>query len=58
MMIWKVFRIEAKAEFLSNYSVQVVGASRPGQEYWIPAGDLLKFNRNIVGLIEVVKEFG
>ncbi|MGB7377175.1 MAG: hypothetical protein WA959_11515 [Rivularia sp. (in: cyanobacteria)] len=57
MMIWKVFRIEAKAEFLSNYSVQVVGASRPGQEYWIPAENLEQFNSNIVGFIEVVKEF-
>lgn len=24
------------------------------QEYWIPAEDLPKFNRNIVGLIEVI----
>lgn len=27
------------------------------QEYWIPAEDLLVFNRNIVGLIEVIAEF-
>ena len=46
-----------KAEFLSNYSMQVVGASRH-QEYWIPAEDLGEFNSNIVGLIEAVKEFG
>ncbi len=52
-----VTKFEVKAEFLSNYSVQVVGASRH-QEYWIPAGDLLEFNCNIVGLIEVVKKFG
>lgn len=52
-----VTKFEVKAEFLSNYSVQVVGASRH-QEYWIPAGDLEDFNSNIVGLIEVVKEFG
>ncbi len=52
-----VTKFEVKAEFLCNYSVQVVGASRH-QEYWIPADDLEDFNRNIVGLIEVVKEFG
>ena len=51
-----VTKFEVKAEFLSNYSVQTVGASRH-QEYWIPAEDLLKFNSNIVGFIEVVKEF-
>ncbi len=51
-----VTKFEVKAEFLSNYSAQVVGASRH-QEYWIPAEDLFNFNHNIVGLIEVVKEF-
>lgn len=52
-----VTKFEVKADFLSNYSVKTVGASRH-QEYWIPAGDLMEFNRNIVGLIEVVGEFG
>jgi len=51
-----VTKFEVKAEFLSNYSVKVVGASRH-QEYWIPGEDLNKFNSNIVGLIEVVQEF-
>ncbi|MBO0725121.1 MAG: hypothetical protein J2P52_05950 [Blastocatellia bacterium] len=27
------------------------------QEYWIPAEDLQEFNRNIVGLIEVIAEY-
>jgi hypothetical protein len=27
------------------------------QEYWIPAGDLEEFNKNMVGPIEVVAEF-
>ena len=52
-----VTKFAVKAEFLSNYSMQVVGASRH-QEYWIPAEDLGEFNCNIVGLIEAVKEFG
>ena len=52
-----VTKFEVKADFLSNYSVKVVGASRH-QEYWIPAEDLEEFNSNIIGLIEVVREFG
>jgi hypothetical protein len=36
--------------------VRVVGASIH-QELWVPAEDLEEFNRNIVGLIEVVAEF-
>ena len=52
-----VTKFEVRAEFLTNYSVQVVGASRH-QEYWIPAEDLKEFNSNIIGLIEVVREFG
>jgi hypothetical protein len=31
---------------------------RAAQEYWIPAEDLDDFNRNIVGQIDVVAEFG
>ena len=52
-----VTKFEVRAEFLTNYSVQVVGASRH-QEYWIPAEDLEEFNSNIIGLIDVVREFG
>ncbi|MBD2776367.1 ADP-ribosylglycohydrolase family protein [Iningainema tapete] len=51
-----VTRFQVRAEFLSRYSIQTVGASMH-QEYWIPAADLAEFNRNIVGLIEVVAEF-
>jgi hypothetical protein len=34
-----------------------VAGSRIHQEYWIPAEDLDEFNRRIVGLIEVIREF-
>jgi ADP-ribosylglycohydrolase len=51
-----VTRFQVRADFLSRYSVQVVGSSMH-QEYWIPAEDLPELNRNIVGLIEVVAEF-
>jgi hypothetical protein len=30
---------------------------RQFQEYWIPASDLDELNQNIMGLIEVTKEF-
>lgn len=51
-----VTRFQVRTEFLSRYSVKTVGGSIH-QEYWIPAEDLPEFNRNIVGLIEVISEF-
>ncbi|SED58095.1 hypothetical protein [Ruania alba] len=51
-----VTRFEVERAFLDQYDVQQAG----GQtilEYWIPAEDLDEFNRHIVGLIEVVREF-
>jgi len=51
-----VTRFRVRASFLSRYEVRSVGAS-VHREYWIPAEDLDQFNRNIVGLIEVVAEF-
>lgn len=51
-----VTRFEVEKDFLDRYDVQQAG----GQtilEYWIPAEDLEEFNRHIVGLIEVVREF-
>lgn len=52
-----VTHFRVSTAFLSRYEVQTVG-SRLHQEYWIPAGDLDGFNRNIVGLIEVIAAFG
>lgn len=51
-----VTRFSVNADFLAWYDVQTVGGSMH-QEYWIPAENLLEFNRNIVGLIEVIAEF-
>lgn len=51
-----VTRFRVQADFLSRYEIQTVGGS-VHQEYWIPAEDLPDFNRNIVGLIEVIAEF-
>jgi hypothetical protein len=51
-----VTRFQVRTKFLQRYDVQTVGGA-VHQEYWIPAEDLPEFNRNIVGLIEVVAEY-
>ncbi len=51
-----VLRFYVETEFLSRYPVQIAG-SREHREYWVPAEDLLDFNRHIVGLIEVIGTF-
>ncbi len=43
-------------EFLAEYEPKIVGGSEH-EEYWIPAEDLERLNRSIVGVIEVVHEF-
>ncbi|HEY6337971.1 MAG TPA: hypothetical protein VIW68_05715 [Candidatus Sulfotelmatobacter sp.] len=51
-----VLRFAVNTEALSRYELRIVGSSEH-REYWIPAGDLAKFNANIVGEIEVISEF-
>jgi hypothetical protein len=51
-----VTRFYVRTEYLKQYEVQTVGGSLH-QEYWIPAADLAEFNKNIVGVIEVIAEF-
>jgi hypothetical protein len=51
-----VTRFEVRKEFLDKYEVKIVGSSTH-EEFWIPAEDLEKLNRNIVGEIEVISEF-
>src|SRR5688572_20902698 len=46
-----VTRFAVRADFLSRYDVQTAGSTRH-REYWIPAGELAEFNRNLVGPIE------
>ena len=52
-----VTRFSVSSEFLRRYPVQTVGASLH-KELWVPADELPEFNRNIVGLIEVIAKFG
>lgn len=51
-----VMRFEVQADYLSRFRIEKVG-SAIHTEYWIPAEDLPEFNRNIVGRIEVIREF-
>src|SRR5579863_810868 len=51
-----VLRFHVRTEFLSKYDVHVVGGASH-REYWIPAGDLTRFNENIMGEIEIVAKF-
>src|SRR5262245_53846072 len=51
-----VTRFNVAAGYLKRYDIQTVGGSSH-QEYWIPAEELDEFNRNIVGLIEVIAEY-
>jgi hypothetical protein len=51
-----VTRFRVRSSFLQQYAVHRVGA-RVHEEYWIPAEDLDDLNDNIVGEIEVTREF-
>jgi len=51
-----VTRFRVRIDYLRQFEVHTVGAMIH-QEYWIPAEALDEFNRNIVGLIEVIAEY-
>jgi hypothetical protein len=51
-----VTRFAVKSDYLSKYKVQNVGG-QIHNELWIPAEELEEFNSNIVGKIEIIKEF-
>ena len=51
-----VTRFKVRRAFLSRYPVENAGG-KDLQEYWIPAVDLVEFNQNIVGPIEVIRHF-
>lgn len=52
-----VTRFAVKRDFIARYDVRIVGAASVHQEYWIPAEELEEFNDNIVGKIDVIREF-
>jgi hypothetical protein len=51
-----VTKFEVQSGYLTRFSVQKVGGTLH-TEYWIPAEDLPIFNQNIVGEIQVIREF-
>jgi hypothetical protein len=51
-----VTRFAVRSDYLEKFAVQNVGGDFHN-ELWVPAEDLEEFNRNIVGLIEVVQSF-
>jgi hypothetical protein len=51
-----VTKFEVQSDYLSRFSIQQVGGARH-TEYWIPAEDLQTFNQNIIGEIQVIREF-
>lgn len=51
-----VTRFEVADSFLDAYERHVVGRAYH-EEYWIPAGDLERFNDAIIGIIEVITSF-
>jgi hypothetical protein len=51
-----VTKFHVNENFISKFIIQNVGGEIHN-ELWIPAEELEEFNNNIVGLIEVTKEF-
>lgn len=51
-----VTRFSVRKSFMDHYEVQCVGGSYH-TEWWVPAEDLAALNDNIVGEIEVIRQF-
>jgi hypothetical protein len=51
-----VTRFLIKASFMSRYPIQKVGGENH-TEWWIPAQDLEALNDNIIGFIEIIREY-
>ena len=51
-----VLRFRVRSEFLGSYDVHTVDG-RMCQEYWIPAGDLDRFNDAIIDRIEQIAAY-
>jgi hypothetical protein len=51
-----VTRFNVRKSYLDRYERKIVGG-KDHEEYWIPAEELPEFNRNIIGVIEVIASF-
>ncbi len=52
-----VTRFAVRSSFMAQFPVQQVGGSTH-TEWWVPAERLSELNANLVGVIEVIREFG
>ena len=52
-----VTRFKVRKEFMEQFPVETVGGKQH-TEWWVPAERLEELNENIVGKIEVIREFG
>lgn len=52
-----VTRFQVLKSFMDRFAVQKVGGS-VHTEWWIPASELDEMNRNLIGVIEVIRQFG
>lgn len=51
-----VTRFAVNADYVSRFERKIVGG-REHEELWVPAEELVEFNRNIVGAIVVTQSF-
>lgn len=51
-----VTKFEVDSEYVRRFEIQTVGDTYH-QELWIPAEELDTFNQNIIGEIQVIREF-
>lgn len=51
-----VTRFQVRTSFMNRYQIQRVGGAQH-TEWWVPAEELEELNDNIVGQIEVIREF-
>lgn len=52
-----VTRFKVRASFMAQFPVQQVGGTSH-TEWWVPGERLAELNTNLVGTIEVIREFG
>lgn len=51
-----VLEFDVDTEYLKRYDIQKAGAAQH-LEYWIPAEELMEFNRHIRGEIRIISKF-
>lgn len=52
-----VTRFAVEADYISRFTIHVVGAEATHREFWVPADELEEFNRHLVGRILFVAAY-